>query len=109
MGLKLTDIEKQIDNCQVELGKIHAKLDKLAERRIILPKPSTAAAPDVRAAIGFQLKAAAALVGKDKVIGFFQDIASDIRKTLVPLDPLGVADKKARELGGGKINELLTQ
>jgi hypothetical protein len=65
------------------------------------------AAPDIRAAVGHSLMAAADLCGRDKVVGFFEDMGSDIRKTLVPIDPLGVADKKARELSAKKINSLL--
>jgi hypothetical protein len=108
-----TPVEKvigtQLAELKQQLTEANAKLDRLEKRRFIFPlgnKPDMAA-PDIRAAVGHSLMAAADLCGRDKVVGFFEDMGSDIRKTLVPIDPLGVADKKARELSAKKINSLL--
>lgn len=113
----------QLIQVRQQLADIDDKLNQLAARRIILPwtieRETTdkdgrrsvvvASAPDIRSAIGFQLKAAGALVGNDKVVAFFEDMGSDIRKAVVPVDLGGVLDKKARELSGKKINSLLNQ
>lgn len=66
--------------------------------------------PDqIKAAIGHGLMAAADICGKDKVVLFFQDMSSDIKKELIPVDLGGLADKKARELSSKRINSLLSQ
>lgn len=117
-------IGTQLADLKAQLTEANAKLDELKARRWILPwrgselktannlpSPSVVVlgAPDIRAAIGHSLMAASDLCGKDKVVGFFEDMGSEIRKTLVPIDSLGIADKKARELSRNKINALLSQ
>lgn len=74
------------------------------------PKPPLPkAAPDFQAAFKHALMSLSDVFGKPKVVGFFEDMAGDIGKTIVPIDPLGVADKKARKIAAERINSLLTQ
>jgi hypothetical protein len=121
---QLKAVRDDLDSVKQQLAEANKTLAVLESRRWILPwrgaqlktannlpSPSVVVlgAPDIRAAIGHSLMAASDLCGKDKVVGFFEDMGSEIRKTLVPLDSLGIADKKARELSRNKINALLSQ
>ncbi len=121
---QLFQLKKQLNECQSQLTEANKSLDELKARRWILPwrgselktannlpSPSVVVlgAPDIRAAVGHSLMAAADLCGKDKVVGFFRDMVGEIVEKRIPVDIGGAVKKKCQADAEEKINSLITQ
>ncbi len=123
MSTRLTEVERQLSDANAQLKDSNAqlkdantKLDNLKNYRVILPWRRTEldtvkgeAAPDIHAAIGHSLQAAADLCGKDQVLGFFNNMVGEIVSKRVPIDVGGAVKAKCQADATSKISELLSQ
>lgn len=110
---QLDTITKELEKVSRDQERILADIRDLRARHWWIGAPvelrAEQQAPNVQAAIGHALLAASDIVGRDAVVKFFTDMASDVVRKRVPLDAGGLINKKCQDDVSTAVNQLLSQ